>query len=209
MNKRFFLLPEEKQEAIVRAGFQVFSESSYRNASMSEAAAAAGISKSLLFHYFQNKKEYYLYLWKVCAQITIEYLEKFDCYEQENLFDSLEKGLKAKSELIRHRPDLARFTLRAFFETDPEIQQAVQAFVQDKFSFKKEKTLLNLNPDQFRKGTDVEMMYREMYWAAEGYLWELMKQGKPDFDEMEKKFGELIVFWKKTWLPEGEEDEAD
>ena len=31
---------------------------------MSEIATEAGISKSLLFHYFKNKKEFYLYLRK-------------------------------------------------------------------------------------------------------------------------------------------------
>lgn len=36
---------------------------------MSEIADAAGISKSLLFHYFRNKKELYLFLWDVSAHV--------------------------------------------------------------------------------------------------------------------------------------------
>jgi len=63
MNPKFYSLPEEKQKAIINAGYRVFSQNSYRNSPMSEIAAAAGISKSLLFHYFQNKKELYLFLW--------------------------------------------------------------------------------------------------------------------------------------------------
>ena len=38
---------------------------------MSEIADAAGISKSLLFHYFHNKKELYMFLWDKCADTTI------------------------------------------------------------------------------------------------------------------------------------------
>ena len=37
---------------------------------MSEIAEAAGISKSLLFHYFHNKKELYMFLWDKCADTT-------------------------------------------------------------------------------------------------------------------------------------------
>ena len=78
MNERFFALPKEKQQAIINAGYRVFSQNSYKNSPMSEIADAAGISKSLLFHYFRNKKELYMFLWDKCAEITIEYLKRYN-----------------------------------------------------------------------------------------------------------------------------------
>ena len=48
INERFFSLPAEKQQAIINAGYRVFSQNSYKNSPMSEIAEAAGISKSLL-----------------------------------------------------------------------------------------------------------------------------------------------------------------
>jgi len=60
MNDKFFSLPEEKQLAIINAGYRVFSQNSYKKSPMNEIAAEAGISKSLLFHYFRNKRELYL-----------------------------------------------------------------------------------------------------------------------------------------------------
>lgn len=64
MNKKFFALPVQKQEAILNAGFCVFSQNSYKKSPTSEIADAAGISKSLLFHYFYNKRELYLFYGK-------------------------------------------------------------------------------------------------------------------------------------------------
>ncbi len=52
MNERFYSLPEERQQAILNAGYRVFSRNAYKNSPMSEIAEAAGISKFLLFHYF-------------------------------------------------------------------------------------------------------------------------------------------------------------
>ena len=66
MNPRFYSLPEEKQSAILNAGFHVFSQNTYKKSPMREIADAAGISKALLFHYFHNKKELYLFLWDTC-----------------------------------------------------------------------------------------------------------------------------------------------
>lgn len=68
MNEKFFSLPEEKQQAIINAGYRVFSQNTYKKSPVSEIAAEAGISKSLLFYYFRNKKELYLFLWeKMCS----------------------------------------------------------------------------------------------------------------------------------------------
>ena len=72
MNEKFFSLPEEKQQAIINAGFRVFSQNTYKKSPVSEVAKEAGISKSLLFYYFRNKKELYLFLWDKCAQVPIE-----------------------------------------------------------------------------------------------------------------------------------------
>ncbi|MBR2036500.1 MAG: TetR/AcrR family transcriptional regulator [Lachnospiraceae bacterium] len=115
MNQRFFSLPVEKQQAIINAGYRVFSQNSYKNSPMSEIADAAGISKALLFHYFHNKKELYLFLWDKCAETTIAYMTEYGCYGQTELFESMERGMRAKMEIIRRYPDMGTFTIKAFY----------------------------------------------------------------------------------------------
>lgn len=44
------------------------------------------------------------------------------------------------------------------------------------------------------------MMYREMYWASEGYLWEVMQKGDVDIGQMEKDFSRMMDFWKSVYL---------
>ena len=200
MNERFFSLPAEKQQAIINAGYRVFSQNSYKNSPMSEIADAAGISKSLLFHYFHNKKEFYLFLWENCAEITIEYLSKYKCYEQENLFEQMERGMRAKMEIIRRYPEMANFTIKAFYEKDAEISTAVQESYRKYLNLKADRTLSGINPEQFIPGLDIPMMYRDMYWASEGFLWEMVQRGHVDMDEMERGFTKLMNFWKSIYL---------
>lgn len=209
INERFFSLPEEKQQAILNAGYRVFSQNSYKNSPMSEIAAAAGISKSLLFHYFHNKKELYLFLWDKCAETTIEYLTKCGCYEQKGLFESMERGMRAKLEIIRLYPDMARFTIKAFYETEAEICAAVQKSYHKYFNLKADRARLNLDPEQFISGLDIGMMYREMYWASEGYLWEMVQRGDVEIGQMERDFTKLIAFWKSVYLRKEEAHESN
>ena len=70
MNDKFYALPEKKQSQILNAAYKVFATSQYKKAPTAEIAAEAGISKSLLFHYFHNKLELYLFLWKYAADLT-------------------------------------------------------------------------------------------------------------------------------------------
>lgn len=200
MNDKFFSLPEEKRQAIINAGYRVFSQNTYKNSPMSEIADAAGISKSLLFYYFRNKKELYLFLWDKCAETTIEFLTEYGCYEQNELFESMERGMQAKLEIIRMYPDMGKFTIKAFYETDPEISIEIQKSYHKYFNLKADKARVNMNPEQFIPGLDIPMMYREMYWASEGYLWEKVALGDLDVETMKNDFTKLINFWKSIYL---------
>ena len=200
MNEKFYNLPEDKQQKIINAGYRVFSQNSYKKSPVSEIAAEAGISKSLLFHYFKNKKELYLFLWDTCAEVTVEYLEKYGCYEPGELFEVMLRGLKAKMEIMRRYPDLGAFVIRAFYEKDPEISLAIQESYRKLLDYKADATLTSLDPSQFVEGLDLSMMYQEMYRASEGYLWEKVQQGNVDCDEMEQDFMKMIDFWKSIFL---------
>ena len=200
MNERFFCLPAQKQQAIINAGYRVFSQNAYRNSPMSEIAAAAGISKSLLFHYFRNKKELYLFLWDTCAQTTIAFLTRYGCYEQKDLFESMHRSMRAKIEILHLYPDMGRFAIKAFYEKEPEISAAIQESYHRYFNLKADMTRLQVDPDQFIPGLDIGMMYREMYWASEGYLWEMAQWGEMDIERMEEDFTKLLAFWKSVYL---------
>lgn len=52
-------------------------------------------------------------------------------------------------------------------------------------------------------GLDLQMMYREMFWASEGYLWEKVQQGSLNMEQMEDDFRKLIEFWKTVYLRNG------
>lgn len=199
MNDKFFSLPKVKQEAIINAGFRVFSENSYKKSPMSEIAAAAGISKSLLFHYFHNKRELYLFLWDQCMKVTSEALEKNLSFVPEDLFEMMFRGLKVKADIMRQYPDLGAFVVNSYYEKDPDVCDDLQQLIAKYTDFKASPILASLDPEQFVPGLDLQMMYRTMYWTSEGYLWEKVQQGGLDADEMEADFIKIMDFWRTAY----------
>ena len=199
MNEKFFSLPEEKQRAILNAGYRVFSRNSYKKSPVSEIADAAGISKSLLFHYFRNKKELYLYLWDTAARTTLEYLAAYQTYEQPDVFATMRRGLQAKTAIMRRWPDMGAFTIKAHYEKDPEVYTEIQESIRLYGSFETNGAAMQLDPADYRPGLDLEMMYQDMFWASEGYVWENLQKEVIDVDRMEADFGRMIDFWEQIY----------
>lgn len=199
MNDSFFQLSEEKRNAIINAGYRVFSQNTYKKSPMSEIAAEAGISKSLLFYYFRNKKELYLYLLRYSTEATAAELAANKCFDGEDFFEIFLSSLKVKISLMQKYPELSMFDLKAYYEKEPELREEINAMIGEYSGFEVQGELLKLHKDKFREGLDLRMVYKDIYYACEGYLWEKMCSGNIDTDEIEKDFRDMIAFWKSVY----------
>lgn len=200
MNEKFYALPQEKQDRILNAGFRVFSKNSYKKSPMLEIANEADISKSLLFFYFKNKKELYLFLMKKAEELTMKYLIDSGCYQESDIFEMMYKGLLAKAELMKRYPDMSNFALKAYYEDDEDIKDDLQKIIGPYTKLKTNKTLPKLNPEDYKEGLDLELMYQDMFLASEGYVYRMQQEGNIDVDKMLNDYRRIIDFWKKLYL---------
>lgn len=208
MNEKFHSLPVEKRQRIISAGFFVFSQNSYKKSSMNEIAQQAQISKSLLFFYFKNKRELYLFLWDTASRLTVKYLTEYRCYEPADLFQMMQRGMDAKLALMEKHPYMANFAIRAFFEKNEEVSGEIQANYRRVFSQKATKALAQVNPEDYIPGLDLKMMYRQMFLASEGYLWEMLQKGDVDWEQVRRDFTKLMDFWKSVYYSEEKKHEC-
>src|SRR2546421_8353181 len=58
--RRVRLATDERRSQLLELGIRLFSTHSYDDISIDDVAEAAGISKGLLYHYFQGKREFYV-----------------------------------------------------------------------------------------------------------------------------------------------------
>lgn len=200
MNNKFFSLTQKKQQQIINAAFNVFSQNSYKKAPMSEIADKCSISKSLLFYYFQNKKDLYMYLWRYSTEITAEAVKEFNVADTNNFFEMLKRNLAAKCLLMEKYPFICAFVIQAFYEQEPEIKESIQLdFIKtDKLSTKVAFEIIDRT--EFRSDIDLQMMYKDILLASEGYLYQKFRMGNINTVEIENDFSALINFWEKLYL---------
>ena len=78
MNEKFFSLPEARQDLIRSSAMIEFGDNTFKKTSADSIAKRAGVSKGLLFHYFKDKRELYLYLFQYALDVCIG---KYDYWE--------------------------------------------------------------------------------------------------------------------------------
>ncbi len=200
MNKKFFELPLEKQERIIKAAYMVFAHDNYKNASMSRIADAGGISKSLLFHYFQNKKDLYLYLWENINKISNEIELKFYYKETSDFFEAMTQKVLARCEFMRTAPDEYLFSLRALFAENPEIREGTGKSYDKTYEDAADRMLGDLDLSVFRPGVDVRMLLEEIDSYLMRCVWQMLSAGKLDPDGLEKDFLKRVGQWRTAYL---------
>ena len=199
MNKKFFELPLEKQERIIKAAYMVFAHDNYKNASMSRIADAGGISKSLLFHYFQNKKDLYLYLWENVNRISCEIELKY-YKETTDFFEIMTRKILARCEFMRTAPDEYLFSIRALFVEPLEIREATGKSYKEVYEDAAGELLGSVDLSVFRPGIDVGMLLEEIDSYLFHSLWQMLSAGKLDPDGLERDFLKRVGQWRIAYL---------
>ncbi len=117
MNERFFELKKEKQDRMINSALKVFSQYGYRHASTDDIVKGAGISKGLLFHYFDSKIGLYAFLYDYATRfVTLELTRNV---EGNDYFELYKQIVAAKAGALAQYPYIFLFLDKAEEETDP------------------------------------------------------------------------------------------
>lgn len=182
MNPSYFKLPLDKRKNLINAGYKVFALSPYKKGSVVSIADNAGISKSLLFYYFTNKKEYYMYLFDTAVEFLNEQKAENIGNEKCDLFELINRSVEQRIKVIHDYPYLFRFVTRAYYESDKEIKLEIQKRKKVLLKIGKEDILKLISYKQFQDPNDAEVLIDIILNIAEGCM-----RGREDLKEIKIK----------------------
>ena len=171
MNQKFFKLPQERQDLIRNSAMVEFGAGSLKKTSADSIAKRAGVSKALLFHYFKDKRELYLYLFQFALDVCIrQYMVKTYDFEETDFFLALEKGQEVKMEMVRRYPGLFRFVMRAYYERDSILSPKLRKGLNSLLESTSKDFLKRMDVHKFKDGVDPWEVIRLLTLAAEGMM---------------------------------------
>lgn len=174
VNPKFNSLPQERQDLIRNSAMVEFGEGSFKKTSADSIAKRAGVSKALLFHYFKDKRELYLYLFQYaidqCMEIFNQHMLKATYFGETDFFRTLEVGHKVKMDMVCRHPGLFRFVMRAYYEGDNILTPKLRKKLDDVLRDTTESFLSRMDLYKFKDGVDPRAVVRLLTLASEGML---------------------------------------
>lgn len=179
MFSKFLSLEKEKQERILNAALKEFAQKGYDDASTNEIVKEAGISKGLLFHYFNTKKDLFLFLYDYSVEIIkTEYYGLINTNERD-IFTRLRQIYLLKLEVYYKYPWLFDyFTKVAVYTESKEVKADMESRKKDVLSTGYEKLFENIDASKFKDGIDAKRAMKIIFWAIGGFGNEILEEVK-------------------------------
>jgi AcrR family transcriptional regulator len=115
------LRAEERRESILNAANTVFGQRGYDTVRIDDVAAAAGISKALIYEHFRSKQELYSELMNRAAIEMLDRIVAAGSSPGAEGPERLERGARAGFSFVTEEPEAFQMFVRDV--TDPEIAQ--------------------------------------------------------------------------------------
>ncbi len=116
MNDKFFDLKKDKQDRMINAALKVFAMQGYKHASTDDIVKEAGVSKGLLFHYFESKLGVYEFVYEYSVRYMVLELSTTVSKEESNLFEVMKQMEFARMNVAKGYPYMQQFLNRSMTE---------------------------------------------------------------------------------------------
>ena len=162
----------EKRDRIINAALEEFGKHEFEKASTNTIVKNAGISKGLLFHYFENKKSLLEYLESYVIKTVISTLKEELDWEESDFFNRLKQVALIKGRLTLRYPFMFEFFTNIIEKMDYD---ALLKYREDFAPGLMEKIYThNIDYSKFKPEMDMEKTMKIINWVIEKYSLDLL-----------------------------------
>lgn len=165
----------ERKDAIINAALKEFAMKGFDGASTNVIAKEAGISKGLMFHYVNSKKDLFLFLYDHCTKmIDEEYLGLMN-FDEQDIFEKLRQSYLLQLELIQKYPWIFEFINMSSTVKSAEVNRELEKRTNEKLPLCHESMFNSIDESKFREGLDIEKSKRLILWSNIGFTNQILE----------------------------------
>lgn len=181
---------QSRRADVLNAACEAFARHGYRKASMQDVAAAAGVSKSVLFKYYGTKENLYRAAFRYAADgISAADSEAQSAADaQDDVFAAMRRTVDARMKLFARSPWVYSFSYAAAFDGDP----FARALVAEEYARRGIGAGTAPTYKGIRGDVPPAMAGKLLFWVSQGFLEEKLKGGMAEPEELREEF--------ETWI---------
>ena len=191
MNAKFFDVKKEKQDSVINAALKVFTQYGYKKASTDVIVKEAGISKGLLFHYFDSKKGTYSFIYEYSIRYMTMELTQTVKKSEKDFFEVQKMIEQAKTVVMKNYPYMQQFLNSTKFETHPDALDAIgpnRNTLQEVYN----QIYKQADMTRFADQIDVMRVINMINWMSQGFIRDKFNEPEQDLDAMNEEFGKYL-----------------
>jgi AcrR family transcriptional regulator len=169
---------------------------------MNAIASEADISKSLLFYYFKDKKEYYLFLFDTVIDFLDKQKKESINNKTNDFFQLINITVERRMKMIHDYPYLYKFIISAYYETFEDIKLELDKKKRIMLQTREEEILNIIDYDKFKNPKDVKILLDIVRSLAEGCMRGLEDLNIPKMQEKVIEFKDMMNSLEKYYYKE-------
>ena len=162
-------LEPQRRDAILNATLKEFALKGFDSASTNVIAKKAGISKALMFHYVNSKKDLFLFVYDFFTEFMDKEYFKLMNFGEKDIFDRLHQSYLLQFELVKKYPWVFEFNKLSIATNSNEINKELEERTNNKQSSCYNHIFDGLDETKFRTGLNVEMCKQFIFWSNIGF----------------------------------------
>ena len=192
----------KKRDRIINSSLEEFSKRGFDKASTNIIVKNAGISKGLLFHYFDNKKSLHSYLENYVIGTVISNIQEQIDWNETDFFNRMKNVALIKGRLTLKYPYIFNFFTTIL--TDKSLDE-IYAYREDFAPGLMEKIYVyNIDYSKFKSALDLERTMKIINWVFEKFSLEildkLLKTSETfEYKQIEEDFNKYVDILKEAF----------
>ncbi len=195
MNDKFFELKKDKQDRIINGALKVFAMQGYKHASTDDIVKEAGISKGLLFHYFESKLGAYEFVYEYSVRYMVIELSTTVSRSESNLFEIMKQIEFARMNAAKGYPYMQQFLNRAQSEDTGEAllkTESKRAILEKEY----ERLESQIRYMGFPSGVDGRKLHKMLDFSIKGLMTERLMENAFQPEQLYQEITEYLDMMK-------------
>ena len=200
-------IDSEKRDRVINAAIEEFARFPYEKASTNHIVEKAGISKGLLFHYFDNKQSLYEQLIGfVIDKMYRAVMDRID-WQETDLFERIKQLALVKLEISRTYPHMFDFLLQMLtYKKAGKVDDIIEIYKGYGIDFRQVNEDIytrNVDFSRFRDPDTISEAINIVRWSLEKYgeeqLFRLGADARLSFEEAAAGMDRYMDIMKKSF----------
>ena len=198
---------KEKKERVLIAAWEIFARFGYQKASVQDIAETAGVSKSVVFKYYQSKEKLYRTAFRVASdEIAAADAEAASTrIAGEDVFSALRKTVDARMLLFARAPYVYQFSYTAAYDADALPRQLVS----EEFA---RRGVANADAERdcgIRRDVSPQRAKQMIFWISQGFLGDQLARGITEPEALKQAYLEWVDLMELLLKERGEAGYAE